>query len=132
MENITENKENIKSAIEFIVQKKYTEAEQYVNEAYQSAKESNDSSIISICLTLNAFLKYSTGETNTQQGIEEGCFMAQKSEDLSALLINEMIKGNINFSENDKNVALIHYNNALKLSAQKDEYNLSDLINTRI
>ena len=132
MENITENKENIKSAIEFIVQKKYTEAEQYVNEAYQSAKESNDSSIISICLTLNAFLKYSTGETNTQQGIEEGYFMAQKSEDLSALLINEMIKGNINFSENDKNVALIHYNNALKLSAQKDEYNLSDLINTRI
>ena len=132
MVNITENKENIKSAIELIVQKKYTEAGQYVNEAYQSAKESNDSSIISICLTLNAFLKYSTGETNTQQGIEEGCFMAQKSEDLSALLINEMIKGNINFSENDKNVALIHYNNALKLSVQKDEYNLSDLINTRI
>lgn len=132
MENITENKENIKSAIELIVQKKYTEAQQYVNEAYQSAKESGDSSIISICLTLNSFLKYSTGETNAQQGIEEGYFMAQKSEDLSALLINEMIKGNINFSENDKNVALIHYNNALKLTAQKDEYNLSDLINTRI
>ena len=132
MENITENKETIKSAMDLIVQKKYTEAEQYVNEAYQSAKEANDSSIISICLTLNAFLKYSTGETNAQQGIEEGYFMAQKSEDLSALLINEMIKGNINFSENDKNVALIHYNNALKLSVQKDEYNLSDLINTRI
>ena len=53
MENITENKENIKTAIELIVQKKYTEAQQYVNEAYQSAKESGDSSIISICLTLN-------------------------------------------------------------------------------
>ena len=43
-----------------------------------------------------------------------------------------MIKGDINFSESNKNVALIHYNNALKLASQIDEYNLSELINTRI
>ena len=53
-------------------------------------------------------------------------------ENIIAILISELVKGNINFAENNKDVALIHYNNALKLASEKDEYNLSDLINTRI
>ena len=47
-------------------------------------------------------------------------------------MINELILGNINFAENNKDVAIIHYNNALKLSVEEDRFSLSGTINTRI
>ena len=133
MECIAENiKENIKSALALITQKKYQQAEKLVNEIYEESKTSDFYEGISIALTLNSFLNYSINGTDKKSDIEEGYFMAKKSGNTSAYLINEMIKGDINFSESNKNVALIHYNNALKLASQIDEYNLSELINTRI
>ena len=127
-----EIKEQIKSALDLIIQKKYVLAKDCVRGIYEASKALNYSEGISICLTLNYFLEYSVSGSCEECDAEEGYFMAQKCESLSALLINEMIKGNINFSENNKNVALMHYNNALKISSQKDEYNLAGLINTRI
>ena len=125
-------KNNINSALDNIRKKDYQSAKELVSNIYSQVKDSNLPEIISICLSLNAFLNFSLGETQDMSDIQDGSFMAEQSQDTTALLISELIKGSINFSENNKDVALIHYNNALKLSSVKDEYSLSDLINTRI
>ena len=127
-----EVKNSIKSIIDMIAQKKYQDAKACVCEVYNRIKDSDYAEGISICLTLNSFLICMITGDDSHDGVDEGCFLAKKTESVSALLINEMIKGDINFSQNNKNVALLHYNNALKLSSQNDEYCLSDLINTRI
>ena len=87
---------------------------------------------ISVCLSLSAFLGYSLGDADAVATLEDGCFMAEKSGNTTALLVNELVKGNINFAENNKDVALMHYNNALKFTTEYDEYCLNDIINTRI
>ena len=56
----------------------------------------------------------------------------KRANSITANLINEVVFGNINFAENNKDIALIHYNNALKLTVEEDKYSLSDTINTRI
>ena len=125
-------KNNISSALDYIREKDYLRAKELVSSTYLQVNNNNLPDIISICLSLNAFLNYSINGTQDMSDIQDGSFMAEQSQDITALLISEFIKGSINFSENNKDVALIHYNNALKLSSVKDEYNLSNLINTRI
>ncbi len=127
-----EIKQLIKSGFEYIDGKDYSKAQEYINNAYALAQKENDSASISICLSLSAFLGYSLGDTDAVCALDDGYFMADKSQNTTALLVNELVKGNINFAENNKDVALIHYNNALKLTAEYDEYSLNDIINTRI
>lgn len=132
MTDISEINTQIIKALDCIKSKDYSRAKDCVSQAYGLAQKKNDLSFISICLSLNYFLDFSINGFNDADSLEEGSFLADKSGNNSALLINELIKGNVNFSENNKEVALIHYNNALKLSAKNDEYSLSDMINTRI
>lgn len=130
---ITEDiKSNISLVLDDIRRKDYQKAKELVSHIYSQVKNNNLPDVISICLSLNAFLKYSMNESHGLSDIQDGSFMAEQSQDSTALLISELIKGSINFSENNKDVALIHYNNALKLSSVRDEYKLSDLINIRI
>ena len=76
MECIAENiKENIKSALALITQKKYQQAEKLVNEIYEESKTSDFYEGISIALTLNSFLNYSINGTDKKSDIEEGYFM---------------------------------------------------------
>ena len=54
-------------------------------------------------------------------------------EDAIAHFIEDVIEHQeLSFSEGNRDVALIHYNNALKLSVIEDKYSLADTINTRI
>ncbi|MBO6257543.1 HD domain-containing protein [bacterium] len=122
----------IEKALDLIKSKDYDAAKNIVLSTYETAKQNNDTTLLSICLSLNYFLNFSINGFDDSNSLEEGAFLANKSENNSALLINELMKGNINFSEGNKEVALIHYNNALKISAQNDEYSLADMINTRI
>lgn len=132
----TDNSQDlIKNSINLILDKKYEEAKSIVNNAYAACQKENNIEGLSVCLSLFAFLNYSLGESDIEQEIstlEDGAFMASRCESTTAHLVNELIKGNINFSENNKDVALIHYNNALSLSVEEDRYNLADDINTRI
>lgn len=127
-----EIKKHISDGLNCIEQKEYDNAKLSVNKAYEIAQRTNDTAGLSVCLNLNAFLNYSINGSDNSNTIEDGSFMAEKSQNTTALLISELVKGNINFAENNKDVALIHYNNALKLTSKEDEFSLADLINTRI
>lgn len=125
----------INTGFHLLDEKNYTEAEKSINEAYELFKERNFAEGISICLSLFAFLNYSEHKTELETClalIQDASFMALRAQSISAQLVNELVLGNIHFSENNKDVAIIHYNNALKLTVEEDKYSLADTINTRI
>ncbi|MBR1425599.1 HD domain-containing protein [bacterium] len=132
---IEEAQSLITSGLELIDQKKYLDSEDSVNKAYAIFKEENSLAGISVCLSLNAFLDYSLKRSDEIQSLSlvaDGTYLAEKSGSLDAKLVNEIVLGSINFSENNKDIAMIHYNNALWLASRNDTYFLKDLINTRI
>lgn len=125
----------IKSALDFIEEKDYSSARKYLEEAYKLCQEGSYTEGISSCLSLLSFLDYSEDKTKYDEAaslLHDGTYMAHRANSTAALLINELVLGNVNFSEGNRDVALMHYNNALKLSVEEDKYSLSDTINTRI
>ena len=132
----TEEAENlIHTGLSFLDEKKYVEAREVIEQAYKIFKDNSFTEGISICLSLTAFLDYSEHKSDYSSSlalVQDGTYMAARANSVSARLINELVLGNINFSENNKDVAIIHYNNALKLTFEDDRYSLADNINTRI
>jgi len=133
---ITKSEDNthelINDCIKCISSKDYIAAQNYISDIYNVAQDTNNNKILSIVLSLNAMIQYSIGTSDGSEFLDEASFLAKNEEDKTAALINEFVKGNINFAENNKDIALIHYNNALKTASQNDEFSLSGLINTRI
>lgn len=132
----TEEAENlIRKTLSFLDEKNYEEAENSLNSAYNIFKSENFNEGISISLSLIAFLNYSLHKSDYESSLalaQDATFMANRTNSITAQLINELVLGNINFAENNKDIAIIHYNNALKLSSEEDKYSLADNINTRI
>lgn len=125
----------IKSGLDLIDEKNYSEARPKIEKAYDVFKQENFTEGISICLSLISFLNYSEGTSDYEHSlalVQDGTYMAIRANSDNALLINELVLGNITFSESHKDIAIIHYNNALKLSVEGDKYGLADTINTRI
>jgi len=135
VKNIKETEQEIAESLRYIEEKDYDNAKKIIEKAYKSFKDEDFWEGLSICIGLMAFLDYSQDKNNYETCLSllnDGVYMAKRSGSDTAILINELVSGNINFSENNKDIALIHYNNALKLSAEEDKYNLSGTINTRI
>ncbi len=135
---IAQNKEAeslIRDGIIQIDEKNYSDARKKVEKAYKISKEENSAEGLSICLSLFALLDFSQNKTDYETALalaQDGTYMAQRANSTDAVLINELVLGNMHFAQNYKDVAIIHYNNALKLAAEHDKFNLSDTINTRI
>ena len=81
---------------------------------------------LSICLSIVALLDYTEDKNNNYEKsielLKDGAFMANRANSITALLINELTLGNINFSEENRDTALMHYNNSLKLAKEEDKY----------
>ena len=135
--NVTIEEANnlIQHGLDFIKEKDYPKAADVVCNAYKAFRSQNNTEGVSASLSLMAFLSFSQEKENVQDTLsllEDATFMAERSESTTAKLVNELVKGNINFAQDIKDIALLHYNNALKLSSQEDKYGLSSVINTRI
>jgi HD-GYP domain-containing protein (c-di-GMP phosphodiesterase class II) len=125
----------IHKGFELLEEKDYINTRTEIEKAYKISKAENYVEGISICLSLIAFLDFSEHKSSYDETLallKDGTFMAQRANTVSAILVNELISGNLNFAENNKDIALIHYNNALKLSVKEDKYALADTLNTRI
>jgi HD-GYP domain-containing protein (c-di-GMP phosphodiesterase class II) len=125
----------IRKALGYIEEKDYKDARKVLDEAYSVSRDEKYNEGVSVCYSLISFLDYSDDKTKYDKAaslLSDATFMAQRTNSTTAILINELVLGNINFSEGNKDVALIHYNNALKLSVEEDKYLLANTINTRI
>ncbi len=135
IKNIEETENIIREGLQLVVEKDYVNARPLFDDAYLLFKEHRFLEGISICLSMIAFLDYSEDKTSYEKSMAllgDATFMAKRSESDTALLINELVAGSINFSQDNKDVALIHYNNALRLSVEEDKYNTSNILNARI
>ena len=135
VKNIEEAEHKVSHVFTLIDEKNYTQAYEIIEDVYKFFQNEKHVEGISICLSLIGFLNYSQDKNSYESAIallNDGTYMAKRCNSETALLINEIVLGNINFSENNKDVALIHYNNALKLTTVEDKYSLVDNINTRI
>jgi len=125
----------ISEGLKLITGKLYADAKKCLEKAYEISKGNNDTEGISICLSLTGFCEYSVDKSKYEAAlalVNDGTYMAQRANSDSAILVNEAVLGNMNFAEGNKDVALIHYNNALRLASDYDKYNLAGGINTRI
>ena len=132
---IEEAENIIREVLSAIDEKDYSKARTEVTRAYEAFKGNSFNEGISLCLSLISFLDYSEDKNAYESAtklLHDANFMAQRANSDTAFLINELVLGNLNFSEGNREVALIHYNNALKLSVIEDKYLLADTINTRI
>ena len=135
MVQIAETEKTIHQALNAIDEKDYKTARTKINHAYEMSRGDKFNEGISTSLSLLAFVDYSEDKSKYESAtalLDDAKYMAQRTDNITATLVNELAFGNINFSENNKDVALIHYNNALKLAVEEDKYNLADNINTRI
>lgn len=132
---IEEAENIIRNVLGSIDEKDYQAARVEAIKAYEAFKGHSFTEGISVCLSLIAFLDYSEDKNAYEDAtklLHDAIFMAQRANSDTAILVNELVLGNLNFSEGNRDVALIHYNNALKLSVLEDKYLLADTINTRI
>ena len=119
--NVQEAEFIINKVLQSIEEKNYIESKNDIDEAYKKFQDCDFKEGLSICLSLESLVEYSSQKIDYEKALalaQDGMFMANRANSTTALLINEFIFGNINFAQGNRDVSLIHYNNALKLSAE--------------
>lgn len=90
---------------------------------------------ISICLSILGMTEYMLDKNNMKQAlalIEDGQYIAELSEESTAKLFYELACGTIEFCENNKETALLHYQNARNYAMKSDGFSLLGYISARI
>lgn len=125
----------IKSVIEELINKNYSDAMLKIVDAQTIFRKENSYENISVCLSLIGLLEY-LGDKNkyvkSLTYINDAKYLAETLDNLNAKLINEMAFATIDFSEENFSMAKLHYEKALNYTETQDEYNLNKLIKERI
>ncbi len=134
-----ELRENIKNAIvdaiNSLKDKNYTLAHEKFVHAQETLKNSGLSDYISICLSMSGMCEYLTDKNTYKEAlarINDGGYMAKFSKDKTAAMFYQYALGTINFVEGNTDVAIIHYNNALEILNEKDDFEFANEVQLRI
>ena len=134
-----ELRENIKNAIvdaiNSLKDKNYTLAHEKFVHAQETLKNSGLSDYISICLSMSGMCEYLTDKNTYKEAlalINDGGYMAELSKDKTAAMFYQYALGTINFVEGNTDVAIIHYNNALEILNEKDDFEFVNEVQLRI
>lgn len=134
-QSVIDGKRCIKSALEALVSKRYEECLSNVLEAKKLFQDAKSDENISICLSLIGFIEYAKDKKRYLKALtslNDATYLAGYLNDSTAKLINEFMLGEIDFAEKNFDVAVLHYQNAMKNAQKFDEYNLTKLIKERI
>lgn len=132
---VLEGKELIKKGINSLNDKNYEDAKFDFLEAQKKFTAIKASEYISACMSLAAMTSYLLDKNSIKvvlEAVNDASYMAQYSKSDMAKMFVEIVQGNINFDENNNDVALLHYNNAKNYAVKNDEFAMTDYINTRI
>lgn len=132
---ITE-KEFITNGLNLLEDKDYENAIKVFEEAHKFYSDENSDKNVSVSLSLLSLTKYLLDRNCYPESLKilnEARYMAQYSKDNTAKVVNEYAQGTIEFGENNKDVALLHFKNAQGLLIKNDdELKLTGYISTRI
>lgn len=132
---MTEGCELIQKSLIALENKDYAAAKQQILEAQEIFKKQKAGKYMSICLSLIGMLDYLEDKSNYKSALEllqDSCYMAELDGDITSKIFYEISMGNINYCENNTDVALLHFQNAKNYGIKKDEFNLLGFILTRI
>lgn len=125
----------IKNALQSFIAKDYDTCLTYTADAQKLFLQEKSSENISICLSLTGLCEYLKDKARYLKALtylNDGKYLAAYLNNISAKIINEIAFADIYFAEKNFETAILHYEGALTLSAEKDEYNLSKFLKERI
>lgn len=132
---ILKGEEFIKSALESLLSKKYPESLENISKAQEIFKQEKSHANVSICLSLLGVTEY-LGNKNKYlkalTAINDGAYLAETLNNTTAKLINEFSKATIDFAEKNLDTAILHYEQAYKLSREEDKYGMHKVIQERL
>jgi len=132
---IKQGKILVKSAIYNFLNKSYDECIATIKKAQDIFVEEKSSENVSVCLSIIGLVDYLQNKTRyvkSLTSLNDAKYLASCTNDLTANLVNEFALGDMDFSEEDACMAVIHYKNAKKLALKSDEYELLKPIEERI
>lgn len=134
-EAVKEGKTLVRKGVEQLLNKSYDECGKTMTKAlklFVQEKSSENSSACLSILGLTEYLKDKSKYLKALTFINDGKYLANYSKKPSAKLINEFALGEIDFCENNCEIALLHYKSARINANHLDEYNLKEVIESRI
>jgi len=134
-ETIKQGKNLVKRAIYNFLNKSYNECITLILEAQELFIQQKSSENISVCLSIIGLVDYLQNKTRYVKSLtylNDAKYLANCTNNLTANLINEFALGDIDFSEKDSCMAIIHYKNAKKFAQKFDEYELIKPLEARI
>lgn len=121
----------IKTAIEMLINKNYSECMSNVLNAQKLFQQEDSSENISICLSLIGLVEYLEDKSKYLKSLtylNDATYLANYTDNISAKLVNELALADIDFLEGNYNTAILHYEKASKYAQMYDEYDLDKLI----
>ncbi len=135
-DDIETGKKILKSAIENLLAQNYKAAIEKIEKADKIFKSNNSIENVSVCMSLLALLNVITNQESTHDALatlRDSAALAKYSKSSTAEIFKEYALAEIYYKNNDKSVALCHYNNIKNIELdKKDEYGIIGYIIARI
>ena len=126
----------LKEGLELLEDKNYESALSKFAEAQKFFSKNKSDENVSISLSLLGMAKYLLDKNSCAEALKilsDANYMAQYSKNNTAKLVNEYAQGTIDFGEGNREVALIHFENAKNIATTTgDELSILGYIHTRI
>ena len=132
---IDTGRELIKQSLYSLENKDYAAAKQQILEAQEIFKNEKSNKYMSVCLSIIGMIDYLEDKTRLHSALsllQDSSYMAEIDGSATAKLFYEISMGNINYCENNTDVALLHFQNAKNYGIKEDEFSLLGFILTRI
>lgn len=113
----------------------FAAAKKSIVKAENYFKKYNSLKHMSICLCILAMIEYMSDKNNVKTALsflEDGHTLAELSGESTAKLFYELACGNIDFYENNREVALLRFQNARNYAMKSDGFSLMGYISARI
>lgn len=134
-EVISQGESIIQSIIERLVNKNYWDCMEQIMHAQRLFQHEQSHENISICLSLLGVVEYLEDKHRYLKAlryINDGAFLANSVNSISAKLINEYSLATIDIEEKNQKTATLHLKRAAEYAKIKDKYNLSLIIKDKL
>lgn len=125
----------IKNALQCFMAKDYDCCLTFAADAQKLFLQEQSSENISICLSLIGLCEYLKDKNRYLKALtylNDGQYLAGYLHNTTAKVVNELAFADIYYAEKNYDTAMLHYEGALKLATEKDEYKLTRFLKERI
>lgn len=134
-EAIQKGKTLVKIALEYLINKNYSECMSNIVEAQKLFQQEKSGENISVCLSITGLVEYLEDKNKYLKSLtylNDASYLANCAGSTTARLVNDFALGDMDFAEGNFQTAVLYYEKALKSALSEDEYGLEKLIKERL